>query len=736
MVATHPDCVRSQHMSRNRPDPRPCLLALVAVLCGSPLASAQVLEEVVVTAQKREQSLQDVGISVTAFSGEQLKNLGVTNTVEITQQVPSLQLFTFSPAFTVFALRGVSQNNFQDNLEAPVAVYMDGAYVASMNAIGTQVFDVDRVEVLRGPQGTLFGRNTTGGLLHYINRGAEEEAFNGYLEASYSEYDKYTLEGAVGGAINDRLRGRIAGRREKADGYVESVTPGIRDAHGADGYAVRGSLQFDFTENLTGDLRLSYAEDSDVPSGSYTVAFAGFDPATGFGVPAPGGLSGNLEHASTLEGRYDRDTLSVTGTLTWQLANGWELVSITNYLEMDKNYLEDAGGGFGFFPYNTVADYDQVSQEFRLSGETGPLRWQAGAYYLDMSFDTFQSVAGALIHGGVSDGQLTEVTSSIGSSNWSVFGQVEYDFAERWTFIAGLRYSEDDKDIEMSRVFSDLPSGIAPAETFNIANVGINGIDRIDYGDFAGRLQLNFAPSDDLLLYASFNRGIKGGNWSLDPLGAVADADLKHGEEVLHAWEVGLKSTLFQGRARLNAAAFYYDYSDYQTFSLINLTPQVSNSDARAHGGEIELMLAPAEGWNFIFGAAFLDSEVDAVPDVFGGTVKAEFPTAPTVSLNWLGRYEWSAPGGRMAVQVDGMFNDDMFLEGTNSAVSLENAYSVWNANLSYTTADDRWKATLWVRNFTDEEYRLYNLDLGLLGFIEQVYAPPRWIGGTVSYRW
>ncbi len=131
---------------------------VLAFAVGGVLASAaveaQVLEEVIVTAQKREESLQDVGISVSAFSGEQLKALGVSSTVDITQQVPGLQLFTFTPAFTVFSLRGVSQNNFQDNLEAPVAVYMDGAYVASMNAINTQLFDMDRVEVLRGPQGT------------------------------------------------------------------------------------------------------------------------------------------------------------------------------------------------------------------------------------------------------------------------------------------------------------------------------------------------------------------------------------------------------------------------------------------------------------------------------------------------------------------------------------------------------------------------------------------------------
>jgi len=175
------------------------------VLLAGPLRAA-VLEEITVTAQKREESLQDVGISVTAFSGDQLKNLGITSTTDITQQVPGLQLFTYTPSFTIFSLRGVSQNNFQDNLEAPVAVYMDGAYIASMNAIGMQIFDMERVEVLRGPQGTLFGRNTTGGLLHYLSRGADDEQWNGYLEGSIAEFDKHSVETAVGGGNTDGVR--------------------------------------------------------------------------------------------------------------------------------------------------------------------------------------------------------------------------------------------------------------------------------------------------------------------------------------------------------------------------------------------------------------------------------------------------------------------------------------------------------------------------------------------------
>lgn len=727
-------------------------------------AFAQVLEEVVVTAQKREENLQDVGISVSAFTGDQLESLGVTSTVDITQQVPGMQLFTYTPAFTVFSLRGVSQNNFQDNLEAPVAVYIDGVYVASMNAVNTQLYDVERVEVLRGPQGTLFGRNATGGLVHYLTRKAVDEELNGYVQGSAADFGSYSVEGAIGGSLSDTVRARLAGRWETSDGYVEAGTAfGAqatgRDAHGANGISLRGTMQIDASDSVTVDLTASYSRDDDVPSGQYIVALAGFDPETGLGAftnafnldpidpdnnppvgptdydSAP--ITGDVHHhwSNASDTAFDRDLTSLAAHVTADLGGSVEFVSITSFLTMDKTYLEDAGGGFGFFPYSTSNDYDQFSQEFRLSGAAERSRWQVGAYYLDMSWDTFQFLEGALIHGApFTDDARTETFGKVDSRNWSVFGQVDYDFSDEWTGILGVRWSQDDKDLDYSRFFEDAGNGIARTETFNIADDPTPGIDTIDYGDYALRAQLNWTPRETILLYGSYNRGIKGGNWSLDPLGGVAGVNLKHNEEVLNAYELGMKSDLADGRARLNAAAFYYDYEDYQAFNLLNVVPQVTNSDASASGGEIELVLIPAEGLDLLFGASFLDSEVDAVTDVFGGTLKAELPTAPGVSLNWLARYEWPAFGGSLAAQVDGYYNDDQYLEGTNSEVSFEEAYSVWNARLSYLTGNEQLRLTAWVKNLGDEEYRLYNLDLGLIGFIEQVYAPPRQVGVTLSY--
>jgi iron complex outermembrane receptor protein len=714
----------------------------MAVLCSSTVAlsaHANLLEETVVTAQKREENLQDVGISITAFSGNQLQQLGMTRSVDIAQQVPAMQLQTFSPAFTIINLRGISQNNFQDNLEAPVAVYVDGAYIPSMNAINSQLFDTKRVEVLRGPQGTLFGRNTTGGLVHYITNGATDEEFNGYVEGTVGDYDQSAVEGAVGGSLTDTLRGRLAGRWEENDGYVESVTPGIRDSVGANSYTVRGSIQGDATEDFLVDLRALYAKDDDVPSGTYSINFATFDPNTGLGVNAPGRLTDGWKHASTLEGGYDREASNYLATLTWRLDESTELVSISHYLDMDKDYLEDAGGGLFFFPYRTPTDFDNFSQELRLSGSSDRLRWQTGLYYLDMTTETNQSVQGVTIlesFGATTDSAIQTTNSKVDSSNWSVFGQGEYDITDKWTLIAGLRWSDDSKKIDLAQVYAESGAGIPPTEVFNIQNVPIKDIDKIEYDDYAARLQLNYTMGNGTLLYGSWNRGIKGGNWSIDPLGVVSlvdPANLKHQQEVLYAYEVGFKTG--SDWARLNADIYYYDYNDYQAFSLLELTPQVTNSDADSWGGELELTVFPAEGLDLLLGVAYIDSSVDAVPDPFGGLNEAEFPNAPKWSINGLARYQWDMFGGAMAAQVDGVWNDEQYIESTNSQISKEDAYLIWNARLSYTSGSEAWEIAAWVKNVGDEQYRLYNLDLGLLGISQEVYAPPRWYGGTITYR-
>jgi len=772
------------------------------------VTTAQVLEEITVTAQKREQNIQDVGISVTAFSGDQIRALGMTNTTEIIQQVPGLDMVAWSPTLTAFNIRGVSQNNFTDNLEGPVAVYVDDAYVASMNGINAQLFDMERVEVLRGPQGTLFGRNATGGVIHYLTRRANEEEMNGYVEASASEFGTFSIEGAVGGSFSDTARFRFAARKEDSDGYIESsdfpegnpFPNGGGDLGGKDGLALRAALQFDFSDSVSLDILYKYSKDDKVPTGGYS--FLPYADNTGPDVYIPpefedfvvnvigapieatadiffcpsqldcftpvdtagrtvygGDHSEPYKNYADYAGFMDRDINSLTFDLSWGFDNGMELTSITNYMNVDKFYTEDGDGiPIPIIEFTTVADFTQISQELRLDWSTESSRWVVGAYFLDIDMEADVITRGFPVAGVAFDlgfdpstltNPLVQQDYHLDSRNWSVFGQAEFDLNDSFTLIAGGRWSQDDKTLDFATSFAAPEEGILVPDLFDLKSAAAaagSDADTVDYGDYAARLQLDWRLSDDTLLFASYNRGIKGGNFAPAAQGDLTN--IKHDEEVLESFEVGVKMDLAGGKARLNATVFYFDYQGYQAFTFLAGNPSVTNADATNQGGEIELFLLPNDSWDIILGVSFQDSEANGVSttqqqitpvgfpvdwpvDFLDGV---ELPNTPSVSFNYLVRFNFDAIGGNIALQVDGNYNGDQYLEVTNGGAARQDAYSVVNARATWSSDDERWRVTGWVRNLTDEVYKQYALDLGILGGTTY-YAPPRWAGFNLAYN-
>ena len=784
------------------------LVAAIASLALPVIGQAQVLEEITVTAQKREQNIQDVGIAITAFSGDQMDALGMTNTVEIIQQVPGLDMVAWSPTLTTFNIRGVSQNNFTDNLEAPVAVYIDDAYVASMNGINAQMFDMERVEVLRGPQGTLFGRNATGGVIHYLTRRANEDEMNGYVEAGAGEFGMFTLEGAVGGAFSDTARFRFAGRLEETDGYIESAPfpegnpfpSGGSNLGGADGYALRAALQFDIGDAGTLDLLYRYSKDDSVPTGGYSfLPYAdNTDPnvyippefedfvVNVIGAPieatpdiffcpsqldcfAPVDTAGRTvfegDHPTPhltfadYAGFMDRDMNTFTADFQYEMDNGIEFTSITNWSNVDKFYTEDGDGiPVPIIEFTTIADFTQLTQEIRFAGTTENSRWQAGAYYLDIEYEgdvltRGAPVAGVAVDLGFDPATLTDPSVSqdndLNSSNLSLFGQVEFDLNDEWTLIAGLRYSADEKDMSIVTNFISPSDGILVPGIFDLVTESIaagQDVHIIDYDDFAARLQLDYRMNDSTLIFGSFNRGIKGGNFA-----GAANLQLdrvRHDEEVLNAWEVGLKTDVSE-TVRFNATAFYYDYEDYQAFTFFNGTPNVTNAQATNVGAELEVFYTPTDNWDIVLGASFQDSDVDNVQTTQQQTTpvgfvvdwpvdflnNVELPNTPSLSLNYLFRYNMPVGEHNLALQLDGYYAGDQYLEVTNGGAAQQDAYNVLNARATWTSGDERWQATAWIRNLTDEVYKQYALDLGILGGTVY-YAPPRWAGVNLSYSW
>ena len=761
---------------------------------GAKGASGTSLGEIVVTANKRSESLQKVSISVSAFSGEQIDRLGIRDTTQITQQIPGLHMNAWSPNLTIFSLRGISQNNFTDNLEAPVAVYQDNAYVASINALSGQLFDVKRVEVLRGPQGTLFGRNATGGLIHYLSNDASKDEINGYVQGDYSRFNDRAIEGAVGGGLAPGLRIRVAGRYEKADGYIKSrdtvlgdgtVFPGSgQDLGGKNGWAARVNLQYDVSPDATVSLWYKHSEDRHIPTGGYVFENCDFETngycqtnaaglSDGTGGPV-NGVTGQpaspYEHFGERPGHLNRTVNSYEGELNWKLGDDVTLTAITNYLSMNKDYAED-GDGLPFLIVNvdTGLNFHQFSQELRLAGEIANIKWQTGAYYLDMNYNGHHEVTGAPVtdlalsaNGSSSFTPTVDQHYRIRSRNLSLFGQADVPLVDRLTLTLGLRYSADRKRIRYDAILTDPDGGFpAPVSLFTDQTLAqtLPGVNRENFKDFAARAALNYQATPDTLLFLSWNRGIKGGNWSLSS--KIDPNSFKHKPEILNSIEGGFKTALLDRTLKINGTIFHYIYSDYQAFSLAGGVPHIYNSDATATGAELETFWSPTPRFDAVFGATWETSKVDKVPATGQQTVpvgvtpddtqyctnqgngflqcnfpqanitNAKLPNVPRFSVNYLLRYNQDVGPGNLAAQVDGVWYDDQFLEVTNGLSSLQKAYNVTNLSLTFTHRDTGIALTGWVKNVFDKAYRAYALNLGLLG-TTSVYAEPTTYGATL----
>jgi len=731
----------------------------LSLLAGS--AAAQVLEEVVVTAQKREQGLQDVGISVTAFSAEQIRALGLTSSIDIGAQTPGLQFVETSDTLgNLTNIRGVSQNSFDLHQEAPNAVYVDQAYVSVLSAMGFQMFDLERVEVLRGPQGTLFGRNATGGLVHYLSRAPAREP-EGYGDLRIGAYESARFEGAVAGPVGETLSARIAAVIDHSDDYFDNDVG--RDYGGRDDYGLRGRLRWEPVGAVRADLIAAWGEqDHDI---NYVHGANGFD-ADGLEVAlAPGepfyfppgvcdGCDPSGYRKSSISDPYERneqntdgffesEALTLTGILAWDLG-GVTLTSVTNYLDYEASHLEDGEQSpRAGFDLGTNQNAEQVTQELRLHGETERFNWTAGFYYMNREakdremvdvglayLDDLFSTLG-LVPPGLLGGFGTELTLDsawrLDTESWALFGQAEYAFSARWSLLLGLRYSEDDLDYVFDSVeaidgFPIGPGGVLGQTSFADA--------RSD-GEWSGKVELDWRPNEDWLLYASFSRGAKGAGYNAPFLGGVV---LPFDGETLDSYEAGFKATLLDGRARLNASGFHYEYSDYQGFSFVNLATLITNLDADADGVEVELAATPAAGWDLLLGMSWLDARVHDVVLPSGRLTDREMPVAPELSLNGLLRYSWPLWHGTGALQADFSWNDAYYSEVLNNPAGRVDERVVGNLRASYTTGDERWEIALLVRNVADADSPPYRIPTGL-GINQEQHARPRWVSGQLIHR-
>ncbi len=698
---------------------RAALVGLALLSAGSLRAEEAGLEEVVVTAQKRTENLQDVPISITALTGRELDSFGYQSAVQIAAQVPNFHIDgAFGPnGPPQLSMRGVSILDFSDSNESSVAMYFDDIYKGSVAGQVAQLFDMERVEVLRGPQGTLYGRNTPGGLVHFISAQPTAQ-FTAGASLQLASFDQRIVEGFVSGPLadSDRVHARLAFKHNRDDGYQTNVATGTDFAQ-TDVTAVRGLLDWKLTDSITLSAKAFHSDSRGSHPG---YGFYGTrDPATGspcslarieasecanaagFRDPDP-----DPKHVYSEFSRLP-DTLKSSGgslRLTW---NGEKLqfVAISGYETVDKVLREDCDAAavsnlvcFG----DWTADTSQFTQELRLSGSGKALSWITGAYYY--SDEKFVTVV-VPPFGGFGSYATTEAES------WALFAQGNLTLTDRLSLVAGVRYTDETRDLHDLAGVLDGRGGTRDGTPF----LGPLS-DSQSAKKTTGKIGVEWRPREALLGYATLSTGFKSGMFNTTLLGAPEERG-PVGEETITAYEIGFKSTWWDDRARFNAAAFHYDYSDFQASAVITtnglpVARFINAGDVTMSGAELEFNMVPSSRWELGLGVGLLRTQIhaDATTAIGGVPLDGkEAPASPAASINGLIRYHHPlGDRGRASPQLDFSWKDDFFFNPDNDGFEHQDAYGLLNLRGTWRSDSGRYEASAFVQNLLDEHYATF----------------------------
>lgn len=684
---------------------------------------SQALPKVVVTAQRREEAAQDVGAAISVIEGESLKEKGISTVNDLQHATPSLEI---EPAFgsgqPQFRLRGIGFIDYTSNNSSTVGVNIDE--VALGLPIQTQglLFDVDRVEILRGPQGTLYGRNTTGGTVNFISRRPTRELHAGFT-ADYDSNNAWTTEGYVSGPLGDSLRGRLSFITEQDGGWQENRATG-EDLGDKDKFAIRAQLEWDATDNLDFRLTLQHAYDKSETQGlylfrDYTSTSGAYIPAdrdnthTGWSLSPEFAAAANVSGGSKPHVDNTNDAISLVSN--WHL-DGLLLTSVTSYSQQRRREL----GDWDATAYSDSDEYfdDRVNsftQELRLGSDAKQrLNWVTGVFYSqDRLNEKFNSDFTDRL-GFMTLTSYVQKVKTIGA-----FGQLDFAFTERTKGIFGLRREYEERRLE--NYFSGYIDGSQfPPNTSNPFDQDT----AFSNNGTSGKLGLEYQLSPQALLYASYSRGYKSGGYTAHNGGDALALEPFEPESV-NAFEVGFKADL-SNRLRINGALFYYGYHDQQVLSTVlnqhslSLVGTFVNAPrSRILGGELELLWQPInrleiqqylgykEGkYTDDFLAVNGTATLAAGQEVYNNYKDYDL-SFPKLSYGGSFAYTWEIADFDLRAETNYSYRDQyeqLLLLGSDYNVD---SYWLVNASLSLTPRNGNWSLGLWAKNLLDKEYDL-----------------------------
>ena len=735
------------------------------------VASDTELETIVVTAQKRAEDIQSVGSSIQAFTGKALEELGIKSTNDIAQFAPNVEIAMPSGAGNqpLISIRGIGLNDYDTNNAGPNGVYLDEVYLSTPSSQTFSTFDLQSVEVLKGPQGTLYGRNTDGGAINLVTVKPSDE-YSANVHAEYGTYNTSNLEGAIGGQIVSNLDGRFAFDINRSGGYVHNLLTGENE-NGFGTYAARGMLLYKPLDSLSVLFNVHGGQVDNRPT-EYR-HLGDLDPTTLGPNPkqcSPSATSagqcvdffGYGTPASFYDGAYNRQQhLRVTnagGYVRIDYDTGAvNLTSISAVEYNNKLHPEDSDASPNrLLEINFGVHSTTVSQEFRAAQNRDKYNWVGGLYYLHENLaqnqPLFFGLDGDSVFGapGAFDGVAFRAfdTSEQKTDAYAGFGQGEYLFTDWVKLILGARVSKEHKSFLYNGSIQPQEGG---EDNFGpVIPLVPPTSEYLDSGNFSWKAALNFNITKDVMTYISATTGFKSGDFngsflSTDPIEINRQLVPVRPEKV-KAYEVGLKSSWLDRRVIANIAAFYNDYRDMQVFILIpspdpaGFSINVLDNAPKTHtmGIDFDLTAKLTQHLTLALQGGILQAKIDqfksarseALLDYSGN----QLPVAPHGSANILLDYKRPLAAGTLDVQANGNYKSHVFFDVSNDAYIQQGGYWLFNARAAYGIG--HWEMGAFVHNIANQQYYNDMFDLTVpFGLIQGIRGTPRMAGVEASWR-
>ena len=719
-------------------------------------AETLVLEEVIVTAQKRSESLQDVPVAVTAFSADTIQEAGISDTSDLAVMTPSLNAnANASPFTTRLSIRGIGTSQSDPALEPSVGMFVDGVFLGRSGLGTADLTDIERIEVLQGPQGTLYGKNTNAGAISIITKRPNLDEFEGYVEASVGDYGMGKLTATASGPLGDTVAYRLSGNIHQRDGYYDNAGAGIDDQNDADDWNLQGKLLWEPTDRLSVILGAAHVDRDSTCCGADSTQsevvqqeLINQNLAPDKNDPYDYDVATSYQESFSMESDlvslhidYDLDWGSITSITAW---NDYDY-SVSN--DPDRSQLD---------LLNTTDEHnegDSFSQELRLDSSIGDnIDYQVGLFYYDQTTqrgdkspaltvgEDFITIADQqdlpfpfpTIGFIVQPGDDLRYQNTWDNETIAVFGQATWHVGQNWHLTGGLRWTDEQRD---AHLFSETVSTAPLAPTVALLNAFSTPIDAkldrsSDNVDWLAKIAYDIG--DDGMVYASVGTGSKSGNFN-GVNGTPEEREFD--DEDTTSYELGLKSTLFDSRMRINAAAFYSQIDDYQSQLQLptGLGTFVSNEgEVESSGIDIQLEAVPLA--NLTLSAGLLYMHKYEVTD--GPNEGLELPFTAEYSGHLGATLVFPLADGGIYIRGDYTFMDD-HVTNTTSKENLEDKdfddRETLNAKIGW--RNDNWNISLWGKNLTDDEYAVQTTNTFLFSGMDAYFlAPPRTYGATLRY--